>query len=245
MENVRRGRPRSPIGRVTQARPVQCDRCGTPHERCLSHKTLEDGRLTPCKAWPIKGAEVCGAHGGKAPQVKAAAAARMAEDKARWDISRYGGSIEIDPATALLQEVQRSAGAVEYWRMRVSALPEDELTWGVVEETDKPITDTGGGTEVKRKAAPHVLVVMYQQERKHLATVCKAALDAGATATLVDVFKQTASTYVQLVGRVLDQVIANLDLSEEQRSRTPGLVQAAFESELQGIAGVAEQGEHR
>lgn len=55
-------------------------------ERCTARRT--DG--TPCGAWAIRGGFVCRMHGGAAPQVRAAAHARLLEDRmaragARWD----------------------------------------------------------------------------------------------------------------------------------------------------------------
>lgn len=185
---------------------------------------------------PHTGVGNCKLHGGSVRNARTAAR----KQRAQQAVEAFGGSIDIDPATALLQEVQRSAATVAFIQMRVQELEDGEIVWGVVEETDRPITykdgePVGGGLEVKRKAQPNAWVTLYQQERRHLAAVCKQALDAGATATLVDVYKQTASTYVQVLGRVLDRVVSGLDLSEEQRSRALELVRPAFEEELNGM----------
>lgn len=211
---------RSPIGRVTQPRPVACDKCGTPHERCIGHKTI-DGERRPCKAWPVKGAEVCMAHGGAAPQVREKAAERIAEDKARRDVARFGGSLAVDPSVALLQEVHRSAATVAYLQDRVNELESEDLI------------------EVGAFGArsPNVWIQLYQQERDRLARVSKAAIDAGCAQSMVEVFQQVASTYVQLVGRVLDRVVGELALPEGERDRVAGLTQAAFEAELSLVEG--------
>jgi len=227
---------RSPIGKVTQARPIECDRCGQPHHRCTGHKRV-DGVERPCKAWPIRGAEVCGAHGGRAPQVRAAAAARLAEAEARAVAATFGVPRAVDPGQALLEEVHRTAGHVAWLASVVAGLERDEVVWGVAEETDRPAVygedgmQIGGGLEVKRKAVPNAWVVLYQQERKHLAAVAKAAIDAGVSERLVQVYEQIASSYVQVLERVLDE----LHLTEEQRRRVPSVVQG----QLQAIAGGA------
>jgi hypothetical protein len=41
--------------------------------RCTAHRS--DGE--PCRAWAIRGGRVCAAHGGRAPQVRAAARRRL------------------------------------------------------------------------------------------------------------------------------------------------------------------------
>jgi hypothetical protein len=188
------------------------------------------------------GIGACKLHGGATPNAGKAAQ----REQARRDVERFGGSLEVDPATALLQEVHRSAATVEYLRQRVNELDQDEIVWGVVEETDRPIVygkdgdPVGGGLEVKRKATPNAWVVLYQQERRHLAQVSKAAIDAGCAQSLVEVFQQVASTYVQLVGRVLDRVMGELALPDEERGRAGELVRVAFESELNGLTGGGE-----
>lgn len=213
---------------------------GCVKNHCHGRRHHSDKACHQSAGWKTDHAGIgrCVNHGGATPTHRESAR----REQARRDVERFAGSIDIDPATALLQEVQRSAATVAYLQMRVNELEDEQIVWGVVEETDKPHVykdgeQVGGGTEVKRKATPNQWVVLYGQERRHLAQVCKAALDAGATATLVDVFKQTASTYVQLVGRVLDRVVLGLDLSEEQRSQAGELVRAAFEQELDGITG--------
>lgn len=222
---------RSPIGKVTQARPIACDRCGQPHHRCTGHKKV-DGVERPCRSWPIRGAEVCGSHGGRAPQVRAKAAARLAEAEARAAVATFGGPREVAPDVALLEEVHRTAGHVAWLASVVAELDKADVVWGVVEETDRAAgEDGGGGTETKRKATPNAWVVLYQQERQHLARVAKAAIDAGVSERVVQVYEQIASSYVQVLERVLDE----LDLSAEQRRLVPGVVQR----QLQAIAGGA------
>jgi hypothetical protein len=199
--------------------------CHLPAGWATDHATNDDG----------PGVGRCKLHGGATRNARAAGRAA----KARIAVERFGGSLDVDPATALLEEVQRSAATVAYLQLRVQELEDNQIVWGVVEETDRPITDSGGGLEVKRKAQPNAWITLYQQERRHLRDACKAALDAGATKTLVDVYKQTAGLYVQVLGRVLDKVILGLDLSDDLRSRALELVQPAFEEELNGIGGEA------
>jgi hypothetical protein len=70
---------------------------------CSGHRT--DGQ--PCQAWAINGGEVCAVHGGRAPQVKAAAAVRVAERKAEAILA---GIADFEPVTDPLTQLQRVAG---------------------------------------------------------------------------------------------------------------------------------------
>ena len=168
----------------------------------------------------------CKLHGGSTPTHRAAARAEIA----RQAVVTYGLPREVDPSQALLEEVHRTAGHVAWLGARVAELEADVLTWGVAEEIDRPLgAEGGGGLETKRKAAPHALVVLYQQERKHLAQVSKAAIDAGVAERVVTMFEQVGSAYVQVLERVLD----GLELTAAQRARVPG----AVERVLRPIAG--------
>jgi hypothetical protein len=73
--------------------------------RCTAHRS--DG--APCRAWAIHGGRVCAAHGGRAPQVRAAARRRLESAAltrylyrrvplpafpAAWAASALGGDVE-------------------------------------------------------------------------------------------------------------------------------------------------------
>lgn len=67
----------------------------------------QDGQ--PCRARAITGAAVCRVHGGRAPQVRTAAAARAAEQRAMRELRRRG----YDPVTDPLRKLQEVAGETE------------------------------------------------------------------------------------------------------------------------------------
>jgi hypothetical protein len=172
----------------------------------------------------ITGLDACRMHVGKSAELarwEGAAAVRTAT---------FGRPVEVDPGQALLEEVHRTAGHVAWLASVVAELDKDSVVWGVVEEIDRPPGEDGGGggVETKRKAAPNAWVLLYQQERQHLARVAKAAIDAGVSERVVQVYEQIAASYVQVLERVLDE----LDLTPGQRARVPQVVQA----QLQAVA---------
>jgi hypothetical protein len=88
-------------------------------KRCTAHSSRTGD---PCKLWAIRGGTVCNKHGGRAPRVKAAAAARVVEQEITATLGRLDIKPIHDPLTALAD----LAGEITAWKElaaeRVSAL---------------------------------------------------------------------------------------------------------------------------
>jgi len=152
-------------------------------------------------------------------------------------VATYGGPIDIDPAQALLTEVRRTAGHVEWLGKVLAAMPPEDLTWGRYEVVDKPAsTPAPDGSvamvaeEIKSRAGANMLLQLYQAERKHLVMVAKAAIEAGASQRMVDMFTEVGAAYVNMIERVLD----GLDLTEVQAARVPTLITGELEQITRG-----------
>ena len=166
-------------------RPHECFTCGQPHKQCLAHNKLGG----PCGRIPADGADVCPNHGGHAPQVRAAAERRVQEAAIRREVDRLGIAVETDPTEALLRELWETVGNVEFLRSLVQQLPvhpaPDSIEW----EDGKPQYKHGEPGIYGRSyhvsgiptgdAKPHVLVAMYNDERKHLVDVAATAVRLG------------------------------------------------------------------
>lgn len=105
------GMPRNPDGR-----------------KCSAHISsgLHKGR--PCDKWAIRGATVCGSHGGSSPRVRAAAAVNEAEKS----IAVTLGRLQITPVDNPLTALAELAGEILAWK-RLAAEKVAELrtleTW--------------------------------------------------------------------------------------------------------------------
>ena len=110
-------------------------------EKCGAKLRGKDAGKT-CANTPAEGAKRCWRHGGKAPQVKAAAEKRVAEAAARETMTKavrtLGLPIDVDPGKALLDEIHWTAGHVAWLRDKVQELTtvqtltrgtEDRTTW--------------------------------------------------------------------------------------------------------------------
>lgn len=211
-------------GRGVTSGPIEPTAGDGPIEGRCTGRSSRTGK--PCQRYPVNGAKVCATHGGRAPQVKAAAKARQIQEAAELAVVTYGLPREVAPDVALLEEVHRTAGHVRWLAEVVGQLERGEVTWGLAEETDMPGgkgddgEDKAGGVLTKRKAGVNVWVQLYQQERKHLASVCRDALAAGIAERQVRLAEQQGALLAGAVNRILD----GLGLTKEQWERVPQVV---------------------
>lgn len=166
-------------------------------ERRCTAKTYASGYKERCKKAAILGGTVCQTHGGGAKQVKAAAAARLEEQRAIQAQATYGLPREVDPHTALLEEVHRTAGHVA-WLVMVIQSYEDQDALAFGKGTQILKGDSWGSTPI-RHAAPAVWLDLYARERRHLADVCKTAIACGIAERQVKLAEQ----HGEVIARVM------------------------------------------
>jgi hypothetical protein len=165
----------------------------------------------PCTRPVVPGATRCRFHGAGAPQVKAAAERRLQTAQAEQAVQTFGLAREVDPRDALLEEVYRTAGAVDWLAKQVQALATKDVVWGRAEETDEGVKD---------KAAPSIWVQLYQSERLHLLRVCKEAISAGIEERKV----RLAESQGAMLAGVIKAILGDLDLSPEQAAKVSTVV---------------------
>lgn len=163
--------------------------------KCSGHRT--DGE--PCNAWAINGGTVCAVHGGRAKQVKAAAARRLAERKAEAILAGIG---DYDPVTDPLTALQSLAGRAKRFM---------EILEGVVAELQR-IRYTTQAEQIDGR------VILYERSMDRLG---KLLVDIAR----LDVDQRLAAIE-EAKGRVIIAAVvgalADIDLSQElqQAART-------------------------
>ena len=189
--------------------------------KCTAHRSNGE----PCNNWAIKGAEVCRNHGGSAPRVREAAARRVAEEKAAAKMRLFAAPVEIDPAQALLELVQWTAGEVRYWRAEVARIAEDDvesLTWGQTKTEEGVGVGEDGGymSKTVEEAVPPVAYRMLNEASDRLAKYAAAALRAGVEERRVKLAEDQGSAVAGAIRRILER----LDLLEWQAEMVPTIV---------------------
>lgn len=185
--------------------PIEQDANTDTHRnpRCTATSSRTGQR---CKRYAVTGGTVCPTHGGRAPQVVAAAgrrhAAALAERDAAAAVALWGGRRDIHPAEALLELVQLKASEVAYWRLRVAELQEADLAWGVTKH------EMGTGpmgpinTETYEATLSTALDTLHKTE-KQLADYAAMSLKAGVDERMVQLAESQANRLLAVIRSVI------------------------------------------
>lgn len=140
----------------------------------------------------------CKYHMGNTPMVARRAARDFGADIART----MGHPVDITPSEALLEEVRRSAGTVRWLEEKVGV-------WKLEDGENIALPDELAGW-----------LQAYREERKHLAKVAKAALDAGVAERAVRVAEQQG----EALAGAIQSILAAIGLTPEQKRMIPQVV---------------------
>lgn len=177
--------------------PKVCARCLLVHERCKGHNSAG----LPCGRHAMHDQEVCMIHGGKSPQALRAAAERRERREAMEASQTFGLPRVIDPHSALLEELHRSAGVVSWYSEMVATLDADDVAWGITRE--KVGGDDWGTT---REASRNMWVGLWQEERRHFLAVAVACTKAGIEERRI----MLAEDRGRLLGGAVQRILAGL-----------------------------------
>lgn len=165
-----------------------------------------------CRRSPVPGATVCRMHGGAAPQVQKAGAARRAKQKAEAQLHELGHPIEdTDPTEALLGLVWEAAGNVAFLRRKVQQL---EQGWvGRVyseqhhhEDDDEDPGEPGAGIVGPSHlgdGAAHVYLLLYSEWCDKLAKYSKMAIEAGIVERQIRIAEQQGELMAEVIRGIL------------------------------------------
>lgn len=142
----------------------------------------------------------CKFHGGTSKALTIAAHRQMATESVRI----LGLDVKIDPSRALLEELWRTAGHIQWIRDEIEKLG----------GADSLLTLTALGYK------PRAFMEIYQKERSHLAKVAAMALAAGVAERQVKIAEEQGA----LVAQAIKAILGDLGLTEEQTAAAPSIV---------------------
>lgn len=194
-----------------------------------------------CKQAAIIGGTVCAKHGGRAPQVRAAAKARAiqmaAHAQAERMVARAG--VDVDPIEHLLDSLYHAAALVNVWGEMVAAIDAqaeadaeaeerlrgelgydinrnpkspDEL---VVESRDRLLALNNKG-----EARVHPYVTEHQEALERRAKFAKMCIDANISDRQVKIAERYGTELAKMLRKLMD----GLDLSDEQQAKAKAIV---------------------
>jgi len=189
---------------VTKTKPTGAHGC--------TAKSKRSGEL--CNGYAMNGQRLCRMHGGSAPQNIAAGERRQKHESARKVVQTYGLPVITTPEQALLDELYRTLGHVQYLGAVIAKMTDSDL---------KQVDSTG---KFERKS---VWVELYQDERAHLARVGRDCITAGIEERKVAQLEALATDIVGLIRRVIDRLElppalrdqAHIIVAEELRGLDP------------------------
>lgn len=163
-------------------------------KKCRGTSTTTGG---PCGNYPIRGGTVCEAHGGKAPQVKAAAHLNVMREDAR----RFLGTPVEDPFQALKENAGLQVAFRDHIQGMLSDL--DKYTyWAVSEDEGQP------PVMMERVRA---IVLLYTQALRD----CDKAL-YGMTKLGIEAFKAWDQARADQVRHVVEAAVDDVELEAGQ-----------------------------
>jgi hypothetical protein len=203
-----------------------CGRCHEVHDprKCQAHVMLRNPAgvvegLRQCRRWPMAGQEVCAFHGGRAKRAKIAARRRMSVKQVEQAVATFGLRRDIGRAEALLEELQWTAGHVEYLRGEVQKLTAAGLSWG----TESKVNRSGGtgarntaDDETVSKAGIPIVVELYQRERRHLLEVIRVCSATNVDDALVSLAQNTGTAWSAWTRWLVEGVLRAVGLTVGQ-----------------------------
>ncbi len=217
-----------------------------PHDKmpgkCNAPRTTAGHKGKRCRqpaGWGVKGMNrgPCKKHGGATDSVRQHHQKAMALEA----VVTYGLPRKVDPHTALLQEVWRTAGHVTWLASIIHTSDSNALVWGPTEEQMQTQKQRRGAASMPHgsfdvethsgtiQAAPSVWLQMYQKERRHLVDVCKTAIACGIAERQV----RLAETYFTIMREMQERIWI--------RAREAGLLADGVDERHAGLRQIAAE----
>jgi hypothetical protein len=119
--------------------------------------------------------------------------------QAEQAVATYGLPRDVDPHTALLEEVHRAAGHVAWLALQVADLEREHVVHGITRTVQRP----DGSREIVAEATVNVWVLLYRDERDRLRRVCADAIRCGVEERRVRLEEDKAARLAEVVRNII------------------------------------------
>lgn len=191
-------------------------RCGAKKRQGEGICTQRAGKGTNHVGWGQ-----CHLHGGSMRNNVKNAERAQAMDAAEKMVATYGLPRNVDPVAAVLEEIARTAGHIDWLGSVIRDLEPDALAWGRTKVEDIRASEVAG-VNTTHAAAVNVWLDLYHRERAHLVKVCAAAMSHGIAERQVRLAEQQGSLLADVLRAFLGD--PELGLTEAQRKQAPGVI---------------------
>lgn len=185
-----------------------------------------------CRRSAIKGATVCGHHGGNAPQVRAAAARREAQARLERFAAKFATPDDVTPEQALLGQVALAAGMVNYCQGVIADLEPRAMTFGISKVQDQQSGQGRQGRDTTYESGVNPWLELLDKWHKNLVSAAFTAIKAGIEERRVQLAEREGELFAGAIRQILD----SLHLTPEQESLVPEVVPRILRSISGGAA---------
>jgi hypothetical protein len=120
------------------------------------------------------------------------------------EVERYGLPVEVDPHTALIEELERTAGHVAWLRLKVDEIAEDTTDALVGPVGQSGPSESGGHHHPSYE--PNVWLKLYNEERKHLVKVAGSCISAGIAERRVKLAEEHGAMLAEIIKGILKEL---------------------------------------
>ena len=195
---------------VDRRDPTPCDKCGEVHALCAAHR--RDG--LPCTQKPLVGQRVCRMHGGRTPGALAKGRENILTARINAEVAELGWEPVTDPLSAFAEHVGEVLAFRDLCRQQLNALS----TWVGFNKDEEELA--------------RAMVLVYERALDRAGKQLVDMLKIGLTAEALGAARERPSRdQAEVFSRVLDHLVAGLDLSDDQRGRVPDALASALRKE--------------
>lgn len=182
-----------------------------PDRYCNGRKRDGSGycKRTAGAGTPHKGRGRCSRHGGSTKLAQRGADKEVAAEL----VQVYGLPVKVDPHSALLEELERTAGHVSWLFIKVQETAGTEDGEGLVGPVGQEGPSESGGWH-HASVEPSVWLRLYQEERKHLVKVAADCIKAGIEERRVRI----AEAQGMLIARAIQGILLDLGVADDPRA---------------------------